>query len=575
MFSASFREKHARLAPDLPIQRFAERVNPQAIGFGSKADFYAPVRFSVQASGKANDATGIIQLVMAVHKNPDWLADMKQQISKTIGNHVSGIELRTVTGMPLERVPLHELHNVGKLQVCNTSGKLVRVAALPSVPAEYRLNKVSDLKQWVAGLADTLPNVVAATLKGKDPYQVEEALRSDGGAVVKAIEEHLKQSDFPEFVRLHQCNSAKRAEPEATKALLKDVSKQVLAYIRTFVQVAQKDVHAHIAAEQAQKVAASYGKNEQHLFKPVLSSVPPAGGQKKKPKTNLYASLVEGALKVPTLQKSLVSAIYNFDASSTLQKSTTTTVARPVAKRVAASHHPWFAHIHHTLLPLRGTYPSDYLTRHTRKDMSARAPFMGDLHKTYDAYHRFAGVGAAPPPLRIKGGVPLIECPAHKKKKENNEDAENVEAALPRLIPIGDVLPLKSVESKMPRLIPINGDLSIGSAMPRLIPINGALSVGSEMPRLIPIRGALSGGSEMPRLIPINGDLNIGSTMPPLIPIGHHHSGHHGKKKGHRKSYSSSSDEGDMMIRAQQEDDVGGNLVDEFPHLPSVEDVFK
>lgn len=513
-FSSSFQQAHKRLAPHLPIKRFAAVVNPQSIGLSSAADFYAPVRFSVQASGKANDPTGIICMDVAVQKNPDWLHDMKAQLVETMGLSESNspVELKTVTGMPLERVPVEQLHNVGKLSVFHSMEKEpIRVAALPPVPAEYRSNKTADLKQWVAQLADTIPQAVAAVLKGKNIYEVEEALRSEGGAVVKEIQRQLDcvskgrdaNNSFPEFVRLHQANSAKCAEPEACKQLQKKVAKQILTYIRTFINAAQDDVLHHIAAEQAQKAVATVG--DEHLLKPVFKSSTAAVAKPK-----LYASLVEDALKVPALQKSLVSTIYNFDSKSFANATAFASTARPLAKRVqsVASHHPWFAHIHHTLLPIRGTYPSDYLTRHTRKDMSARAPFVGDLNKTYDAYHRFSGVHAAPPPLRIKGGVALVECHTsgrHHRRRSSSSD-EDVNAALVGASTMG---------------------------MPKLIPIGSAASGGGKtMPKLIPIGSSASGGGiNRPRLIPINADA----------------------------------------------EDIEANAVpvDEFPHLPSVDDIFK
>jgi hypothetical protein len=547
-YSPSFVLVHKRLAPAIPIGRFAAVVNPQAIGFNSKEDFYAPVRFSIQV---ANGVTGAMRVDVATHKNPNWLQDMKQQLAETMGVNAS-IELRTVTGMPVERLNVNQLHNAGKLYVYNAkTGDSIRLSELPSVPPEYRVNKVSDLKQWAKSLGSSiLPESIAAVLKGKDSHELEAALRSDG-VVIKTIETQLQsKQDWPEFVRLHQSTSSKNKIPaEDTKQLLNKVSKQILTYIRNFVGVAADQVKTQIALEQAQKNASH---DESHLFKPVLSNVS-APLMKQTRDNKLFQRIAEDALCVPTLQNSLVSAIYNFDVNA--KKSTVIASVRPAMKRISSNHHPWYAHIHHTLLPIRGSYPSDYLVRHTRQDMSAKAPFIGDIAKTYEAYHRFSGISSAPPPMKIKAGK-LIACGSCGKKPE--EKTEEVE---------------EHIGSQMPKLIPISS--SITRDGPNLIPISSSLTrdgpTHMEMPKLIPISSSLTP----------DGPSRV--NFPTLIPIDCHNSprGHrHHRRNSSGSSYSSGSESpgtwANDRIEAEFEDDINGPIVqDEFAHLPSVDDVFK
>lgn len=598
-YSPSFISAHKRLAPALPIGRFADIVNPQAIGFNSQKDFYAPVRFSVQV---AEGVTGGMRLDVTTEKNPNWLQDMKDQLAETLSLSSTGdsIELKTVTGKPLDQVHPTQLHNVGKLYVYKKDAeKPVFLSALPSVPAEYRVTKVSDLKTWVNKLGDFIPNAVAAVLKGKDSHELEAALRNEG-EVVKAIEKQLGGQNWAEFVRLHQSNSSKTPlKSEEAQKLLHKVSKQILAYVRNFVGAAREQVKTQIAVEQAQKIRASLqvSKEDEHFLKPVLSGAEASSSSPLTGNNKLFQTLVEDALSVPTLHKSLIGAIYNFDTTS----APTPLIAsqRPAMKRVSSQHHPWYAHIHHTLLPIRGSFPSDYLARHTRQDMSAKAPYIGNVNKTYAAYHRFVGASVAPPPLRIKGGVPqpivkpkrmnlvpvetsLVGCHG---KCQGDECDKDIEA---RLIPIG--LFLSDGEDEKARigcghnrrssssgsdieaeieLVPVEGhyphkgkghhrrrsssssssgddsDSYLGEEIPGLIPVGADVEVGmpKPIPRLVPV------GSKVPNLVPVGAQVSGKKQMPGLIYLG--------------------------SEQQQEEMEVSAMADDDFSNLPSVNDVFK
>lgn len=561
MFSPSFVSVHKRLAPAIPIGRFASYVNPQAIGFNSDKDFYAPIQFSVQV---ADGVTGALRMDVPIQKNPNWRSDMKEQLQKMISFASSfiSIELKTITGMNLDKVPDNAVGQVGKLNVYDAkTGQLIRLPSLPEVPAEYRVTKVADLHQWAQKLSDYIPEAVAGALKGKDKHEVEEALRIDG-LVQQSIENKIKDTasfGWNEFVRLHQSNSSKAQIPkEEAQKLLRKVSKQILTYVRSFVGAASEQVNLHIASEQAKKTKPNVlNKEDEHLLKPILSQAPNIiqnngreGGEKVH-SHSLFQNLVEDALSMPTLQKSLVASIYNFDINSSASSyssynSNKIASVRPAMKRIVSvsNHHPMNAHIHHTLLPLRGTYPADYIVRHTRQDMSAKAPFVGDATKVYEAYHKFSGAHPAPPPLKIKGGVP-IECHHPSKKKTHPREQKDEEYVNSSITPSG-----------MPKLIPIGGEASTTpSGMPKLIPIGGEApkTTPSSMPKLIPIGGfASTTPSNMPKLIPIGGEASTTpSSMPKLIPIGDDLIGCHQR----RHSSSSSSSDGEEEIREM----IGGH----------------
>jgi hypothetical protein len=587
-YSPSFVSVHKRLAPAIPIGRFASYVNPQAIGFNSESDFYAPIQFSVQV---ANGVTGALRLDIATQKNSNWRSDMKDRLATTLGVS-SSIELRTVTGKNLDQVGDAQLENVGKLNVYDAkTGKLIRLPALPSsVPPEYRATKVMDLHQWAQKLENYVPDVVAGVLKGKDKHEVEEALRIDG-SVQKAIEDKIQNGasfGWNEFVRLHQSNSSKAQIPkEEAQKLLRKVSKQILTYVRSFVGAASEQVNSYIASEQAQKNKSTLlNKEDEHLLKPILSVAHAELFGKNKVSSSLYQTLVEDALSMPTLQKSLVASVYNFDLSAPERKSTTAVVSsvRPAMKRIVSAvsyHHPMNAHTHHTLLPLRGSYPADYIVRHTRQDMSAKAPFIGNATKVYEAYHKFSGAHAAPPPLRIKRGV-IIQSSLPKLIP-----IESVQSSLPKLIPI------ESVQSSLPKLIPIDCthpskskthsressdeiEGLIQSSLPKLIPIDcshtsrrksHSRKSSDEIEGLIEGRYTSKGkkkasqnrgrrGSSSESSSDEDGFRKMGSAMPPLIPI----------------NAKSSSKAMPKLIPINA--DIEEDIQDEYSHLPSVDDVF-
>jgi len=108
------------------------------------------------------------------------------------------------------------------------------------------------------------------------------------------------------------------------------------------------------------------------------------------------------------------------------------------------AHHPFNAQIHNTLQPLAGSYPSYYNVMHTKQDMTAEAPYAGDLLTTYRKYCAFAGVPLVPetpkaiperPPTKpyIGAGAPalvpaLIECGSCGKKDKKKSSAVQSEA---------------------------------------------------------------------------------------------------------------------------------------------------
>jgi hypothetical protein len=109
------------------------------------------------------------------------------------------------------------------------------------------------------------------------------------------------------------------------------------------------------------------------------------------------------------------------------------------------AHHPFNAQIHNTLQPLAGAYPAYYNVLHTKQDMTAEAPYAGNLLATYRKYCAFAGLPQVPatipprPPTKSIEAEPAklfpapIECGSCSKgqdKKKERSNRYHVEADL-------------------------------------------------------------------------------------------------------------------------------------------------
>jgi hypothetical protein len=130
---------------------------------------------------------------------------------------------------------------------------------------------------------------------------------------------------------------------------------------------------------------------------------------------------------------------------------------------------PWNALIHHTIAPIGGAYPTYYNVLHTKQDMSASAPYKGDAEATYDAYHLYAGMGAA----ALRGKV--INSP---------KAAAPLERELPKALSIA--ASFREEELELPKTIPYNEALAIAASfreeefeLPKTIPYNEALAIAA------------------------------------------------------------------------------------------------
>lgn len=403
-----FKRIHQRLGSTIPIHRFAEVANPQALGLGSKQDFYAPIRFSVQVCGSITHPSGTIRMDIPVHANKAWYVDLKQKLAGTLGLGTRAfIELRTVTGKPLNEVDEERLSNVGNLNIY-VDGKQKRFTNMPTVPIEYSVTKRQELRKWQLEAVRDLPLKIADELHRKNAVEVDTAIRVNG-SVQKIIETHLRNSvpKWSEFVRIHHTNSPKIASESDADAMLRTISTDMLGHVRSFVAASKERINKHIAAVESKQLASSLGKNAKHVA-PILGA--PINGISNSLENGheLYSTLVEHAFKSPTLERSILETLFMAPMASAIVKRH----AELVPVRKIATHHPWYGQIH-SLLPLRGTYPSNYIAGHTKRDMSVSAPYpKGDMAKTYKAYHLFSGQHIAPPSMVV------VECGLMKKKKK-------------------------------------------------------------------------------------------------------------------------------------------------------------
>lgn len=437
LYSDRFKAIHANLAPDFPIEHFASILEPAAIGLSTKQEFFAPVQFSIQVRGKTAAANGALRLNVPVYANENWLTELKERISKMAGLP-SGtcVELKTVTRKPLSAIPEEKLNQVGKLFMY-VNDKPLLLETMPSVPIEYSMSKEPALHKWFDGISDGLSEEIADLLFKKDVHEVDAAIRTNGDVqtlIERRLQSNLNGLTWPEFVRRHHLNSPPTANAKHADAVLKSVSGSMLNSIRSYIGAAKTQLKRHIGIVKAQKtVVAPTGMDAPVLGANddmVISGSMTDGHA-------IYQRLATDALATPTLRDSVINSLY---VSTMLQGSQPAPPRRVATTTTTAisDHHPWNAQIHHTLLPLRGSYPSDYIARHTRQDMTPNAPYIGgDVGSTYYAYHLLSGQHLTPPGMTISKGRIVTKVVPISEESQAAFQQLSGQHLLPPGIPVG------------------------------------------------------------------------------------------------------------------------------------------
>jgi len=184
-FTKQVQDVHRLLAPRVPIEHFVEALNPKALGLEDRSQFFAPIAFGVQISGPIGGAAGGIRVEVPVHANPKgWLPLMKSRFARMIGMpklRAEEMEFRTITGAPLQSIPVESLNRVGKLNLF-VQGELLRMPEVPPIPIEYSTNKMADIATWITERVEqALPDVLASTLQKhcQSAASLEKALLPD------------------------------------------------------------------------------------------------------------------------------------------------------------------------------------------------------------------------------------------------------------------------------------------------------------------------------------------------------------------------------------------------------------
>ena len=326
-FTNQIQYLHSQLAPDTPIEVFADSLRPAAIGLESKAQFYAPIRFAVQIAGEINSPAGAFRVDVPVHANPNWLNDMKRRFAGMIGlkNSLQGsdMQFRTVSGVDISKLSVDVLPHVGKLNVF-VNNKKVRMPTMPTIPVEYSVCKEANIQQWIQQVASDLPDLVAKELaKQQSDLQIDAAIRGDG-TIVKLIQDKLlaaapaprfgggsNSNAWTEFLRTHHMNSPDVVSEKEAKDALTMVSKDLLSSLRQFVVAAKQPIGAHLANLSSKKIAKELaGREDAEHYKPLLSSA--SGGAGKQTNAyDLFHKIAEDAFASPFVQQGIISTIYN------------------------------------------------------------------------------------------------------------------------------------------------------------------------------------------------------------------------------------------------------------------------
>ncbi len=614
MYSSRFVDIYERVGGTVHIDDFANRVDPNKIGFGSKKNFYSPIQFHIQAGKNPHD---VVRVQAYVHENEqNWMKELQTNLAACLGarmENAENIQLKTVTGKPLEKVPIGQLEAVGKLHMY-VDNKLKQLPKLPETfPIEYSVTKTNELGKWIETklLAEVIPVVTNQLAQIDRPEVFDQALAGDG-----VIREKVKQlvigseKNWAEFARKFHSNpnSFKIGNEVAIADLIAD---DILTMIRHYADATKRDISEHI---QSKITFAHVGK--EHHFKPLLTVGNSVNTSSKEVVTaegyNMYKRMVEGALKHPALVSSIFNSIHHYYEPKKVVPPAAS--LKPLREN---THHPWNNLIHHTILPIKGQYPVDYLKRHLKQDMSAKAKYVGTESRTYSMFHLFSGHHQAPPPRfihpnpqynisgiataaliekssRFKRGGAKKGTPKGFDKGKKNEhypfssnkgmehpaEQEYVESEMPELVPLGDELieccgnkekkkkkkSTSFMEAELPELVPLGDELieSYGNKEKKSF-------MEAELPELVPLGDELieSYGNkekksfmeaELPELVPL-----VESEFVELVPLGDElieSCGNKDKKKKKKKNRMT-------FMEAEQ------TMDDEFADFPTVENVFK
>ena len=404
-YSARFLDVYQRVGGNLQIDDFAKRVNPNKIGFGSKRDFYSPVEFSIQACALPHE---VIRIAVPVHGNEqNWMKELQVKLAASLGGRTdesaANIQLKTVTGRPLEKVAIDKLDQVGKLHMY-VNGKLKRLPSMPdssTVPLEHSITKTHKLNQWAEKdfLAELIPVVTSILAKVETPEELNRVLSGDG-LVKQKIREVLIQSSsggWKEHVRVFHSDPSSHHATTQNEEIANRICDNVLTTIRHYVDAVKQDVSQHIQT----KIAFNHvGKGKNNHYMPLLGNVVSSSSSKDVVMAEgykMYNNVMTDALSHPMLVSSVFNSIHHHYKVDEKKKSDVELT--PLAEN---THHPWNRLIHHTVLPIKGQYPADYLKRHLKQDMSTKAKYVGTESRTYQMYHLFSGKHQVPPPRFIQ-----------------------------------------------------------------------------------------------------------------------------------------------------------------------------
>lgn len=413
-YSPRFISVYERVGGNLQIDDFAKRVDPNKIGFGSKRDFYSPVEFMIQACALPHE---VIRIEVPVYGNEqNWMKELQVKLAANLGGRTdesaANIQLKTVTGRPLEKVALDKLDQVGKLHMY-VNGKLKRLPTMPSsnlVPIEHSITKTQELNKWAEKefLAELIPLVTSILAKVETPEEMNRVLSGDG-LVKEKIRETLIQSSsggrgWKEHVRVFHSDPSSHHAKENHEEIANRICDNVLTTIRHYVDSVKQDVSQHIQTKIAFNHAGKGGGGKNNHFMPLLgNNVSSSSSSSSKDVVmaegyKMYNNVMTDALTHPMLVSSVFNSIHNYYKVED-KKTASQQQLMPLAEN---THHPWNRLIHHTVLPIKGQYPADYLKRHLKQDMSTKAKYVGTESRTYQMYHLFSGKHQVPPPRFIQ-----------------------------------------------------------------------------------------------------------------------------------------------------------------------------
>jgi len=484
MYRPEFVNAYKKSGSTLPIHAWEKFVASKLPQFQSKEDIYAPAPIFIKIRGGINEPQSTIKLSVPT-TSPTWY----QYLTKTLENmtKISGVDVYTNTGECLKNLEPKALFCAGECDLKDKRGNIVRLENMVTPPIKMSTNKNNTLKNWWTQNTDSLARILANKLKDMNTMELENACQPDA-LIQNTIQTYL-ESNAPNEMSWNEFID--NFGNDNNRASAKDIAKKILFTIRKGME------HNEEQIQNYQAVSSNLGGKSMFKKTTIVQS-------KYKDGALLYQDIIEDALTLPHLGKSVVDAI-RYGTKSVTEK------PKLVESSVVSSDwHPLQSFYQNHYYPAHGKLPGHIMQEFNKTSGKIYNGFKGNSQEAIDRFMLYSG--RAIDPVGIIFDKKWREKRRQKREAKKKGTTANVkrQGKLRRF--------WNKVTGKKEKAI-IDGreftanDNNING--PRLIDLEDVRQMNSQMPRLIDLEDVRQTSSQMPRLI----DLEADSEYPDLMEV--------------------------------------------------------